>query len=371
MRALYGIFLILVFSILWVPSAYANSVDLKGLGRFDGWRDNPVAGYGVVVGLSGTGDSRRSRITQQTMQNVLTRMGLTVEEEDINSRNVAVVMVTATLPPSANVGERINVTVSSVGDARSLAGGVLLMTALLGPDEKTYALAQGPLITGGYNFESEGSFQQRNFPTSGKIEKGATVERPVRADILKDNHLTFYLYDPDFSTAHRVSSAINQRFGEHTSWAISADQVRIYFKKSVDFLTPFVSEMQSLKVDPQIDPRIVINERTGTVVAGGNVQISPVVIAQGGVRVTVKAHNQAVQPNGIFSGITPDVRSLIVRNTDLDVEDFESVVASFDNTTIGDLIQGLKEAGVDTREMIGILQAMKDAGALHAHLIVQ
>lgn len=371
MRLLFQNFLVLALMFLGAAPALADSVDLKGIGRFEGWRDNSVVGYGVVVGLSGSGDSRRNRVTQQTMQNVLTRMGLTVQQEDINGRNVAVVMVTATLPPSANMGERINVTVSSAGDARSLAGGVLLMTHLNGPDGKVYAVAQGPLITGGYNFESEGSFQQRNFPTSGKIERGATVERPVRANILKGGELSFLLYDPDFATSEQIAVAINQKFGTNTAWAVSADEVRIRYKGATDRLTRFVSEIQALKVDPQIDPRIVINERTGTVVAGGNVQISPVVVSQGEVRVTVQAHNQASQPGGYVGGYNPNIGSLLIRNTELDVEDFESVVASFDKTSIGDLIQGLKEAGVDTREMIGILQAMKDAGALHARLIVQ
>lgn len=365
-----AIIVILGVAFSWTLS-FASNVEVKGLGRFDGWRDNHLIGYGMVVGLSGSGDSRRSYVTQQSLSNVYGRMGVNIDQDDVSSRNVAVVMVTGTLPPSANVGDKINITVASTGDARSLAGGVLVLTPLLGPDGKDYAVAQGPLITGGFNFESEGSFQQRNFPTTARIEKGATVERSVHAKLLNsEKQLSFYLHDPDFKTASDIADAINERFVANTAWAVSADEVRIRNIFPDWKLTNFVSIIQSLVVEPQTHPRVVINERTGTVVAGADVKISPVVISQGGVRVTVRAENRASQPQFI-GGISPNTGSLIIRNTELQVQEHEDVVANFENSSIADLVMGLNEAGVDTKEMIAILQAMREAGALHAQIIVQ
>ena len=354
-----------------VPAS-ASTVEVQALGRFDGWRENALIGYGLVVGLSGSGDSRRSHVTRQTMQNVLDRLGVTVTEADISSRNVAIVMVVGTLPASANVGDRISVTVSSAGDARSLAGGTLLMTPLLGPDRRPYALAQGPLVTGGYSFESEANFQQRNYPTTARLELGATVEAPVNARLLDQNgDVAFLLNDPNFTTATRIAKAVNGQFGAGIARAVNADEVRIKYPGSRFQLTEFISNVQRLKVDPDRAPRIVVNERTGTIVAGADVTVSSVVVSQGDVKVTVIADNYASQP-AFISGFASDVSSLIVRNTELYVEQGDGeVVATFDNTTVADLVQGLSKAGVDTRGMISVLQAMKEAGALHSDIIIQ
>ncbi|WP_371395864.1 flagellar basal body P-ring protein FlgI [Fretibacter rubidus] len=352
--------------------ASAQNVDVKGLGRFEGWRDNALIGYGLVTGLSGSGDSRRSGVTRQTLQNVYSRLGVTVDQADISSRNVAVVLVMGTLPASANIGDRISVTVSSAGDARSLAGGTLLMTPLMGPDKKTYALAQGPLIVGGYSFESESNLQQRNYPTTARVEMGATVERPVNAELLKnDGTVSFLLSEPNFTTSERIASAVNRKFGTNRAYAVSADEVNIRYTDDPIRLASFISDIENLTVQPDRLPRIVINERTGTVVAGADVMLSSVVISQGDIRVTVTAENFASQPSFI-SGFANDVSSLVVTNTDLSVEQgTDDVVASFPNTSVADLVQGLAEAGVDTRRMIGILQAMKQAGALHSEIIIQ
>jgi len=352
--------------------SFAQDVSLKALGRFDGWRDNPLIGYGLVVGLSGSGDSTRSGVTKQTLQNVYSRLGITVEESKINSRNSAIVIVTATLPASGNVGEKISVIVASAGDARSLAGGTLLMTPLLGPDRKPYALAQGPLITGGYNFESASNFQQRNYPTTARLEMGATIETAVDAELLSESdNVIFYLNEPSFTTAQRVSQTINLNFGSNVAWAKNADEVRIKYDGSRADLTTFLSIIESLKATPDRVPRIVINERTGTVVAGGDVTVSSVVISQGDIKVTVTAENYASQPSFI-AGFANDISSLVVTNTDLSVDQGTGdVVATFDNTTVADLVQGLSKANVDTRRIISVLQAMKAAGALHSEIIVQ
>lgn len=360
-----------VAAVLCLP-ALAQDVTLKGLGRFSGWRENALIGYGLVVGLAGSGDSSRSVVTRQALDNVLTRLGMSVAQEDINSRNVAVVIVVGKLPASANVGDKIPVVVSSAGDARSLAGGTLLMTPLMGPDKRPYALAQGPLVTGGDSFDSQLNLSQRNYPTTARLEDGATVEMDVEAQLVgADNAIGFLLFDPNFTTATRIVSRINERFGEGVAWAKGADEVRINLVSGKERLIEFVSEIENIRVEPDRIPRVVINERTGTVVAGGDVTISSVVISQGDVQVTVTSDSYASQPSFI-AGFASDVRSLVVTNTKLDVERGKNeVVASFPNTTVADLARGLSAAHVDTRMIISILQAIRGAGALHADIVVQ
>ena len=353
-------------------ASVAQEVPLKGLGRFDGWRENSLIGYGLVVGLAGSGDSSRSAVTRQALRNVYNRLGTAVSEDDISSRNVAVVIVVARLPASANVGDHIPVTVSSAGDARSLPGGTLLMTPLLGPDSHPYALAQGSLVAGGDSFESQLNLRQRNYPTTARIEDGATVETAVNASLVNaDGEVGFLLNEPDFTTANRIASAINSHFGAAIATALSADEVRIHYRDPPDAITSFVSTIENLTVAPGRTPRVVINERTGTVVAGGDVTISSVVISQGDVRVTVTSENTASQP-AFISGFASDVRSLVITNTRLNVDrSSNDVVARFPNTTVADLVQGLSRAHVDTRRMISILEGVKSAGALNAEIVVQ
>jgi len=362
-----------VAATLSCPSrAAAQEVPLKALGRFDGWRENALIGYGLVTGLAGSGDTRRNAVTRQALGNVLSRLGTTVTDEQISSRNVATVIVTARLPASANVGDRIDATVASIGDARSLAGGTLLMTPLLGPDQKPYALAQGPLIVGGHSFESDLNRQQRNYPTSAVLQDGATIEAPVDARILgSEGEITFLLNDPSFATAQRIAEGVNARFGVELATVRNADEVRIRFNGAPQQFAAFAAELEALQIQPDAAPRVVINERTGTIVAGGDVMISSVVISQGDIRVTVTAENYASQPSFI-SGFANDVRSLIVTNTKLDVEQgVGDAVIRFPNTAVADLVQGLAQARVNTRRTISILQAIKAAGALHADIIVQ
>lgn len=352
--------------------AAGQQVPLSALGRFDGWRENALIGYGLVTGLAGSGDTRRNEVTRQALRNVLSRLGTSVTEEQISSRNVAVVIVMATLPASANVGDRIDAVVSSIGDARSLAGGTLLMTPLLGPDQRPYALAQGALVAGGHSFESDRNLNQRNYPTTALLQGGATIEAAVDARILRDDgELAFLLNDPNFGTAQSIAQAVDARFGADTAWVKNADEVRLRFRGDPRRLAAFVAELQSIPVQPTRTARVVINERTGTIVAGGDVTISSVVISQGDIRVTVTAENEASQPSFI-SGFASDVRSLVVTNTRLEVAQGDrDAVVHFPNTTVADLVEGLSRARVNTRRTISILQAMKAAGALHADVIVQ
>jgi flagellar P-ring protein precursor FlgI len=319
-------------------AAASERVRVKDLGRFLGWRDNALVGYGVVTGLSGSGDSPHSVATQQALSSVLSRLGANVPPEQLQSRNVATVIVTATLPPTARVGDRIDVNVASVGDARSLVGGTLLMTPLLGPDQKSYALAQGSLVVGGYDFRANGNLRQKNYPTSGTVAGGATVETPVDANILgADGRLTFVLKDPDFTTAERVAEGLNRTLGEGIARAQGADSIVINAAGSSNDVNRLIAEIENVSVSPDEIARVVINERSGTVVAGAGVQISSVVVAQGDIKVSVS--------------VDREVR--------------------FPNTTVADLVRALAKARVDTRSTIAILQAIKAAGALHADIIVQ
>jgi flagellar P-ring protein precursor FlgI len=373
MRALRFLLLPLLLAGTAAP-ALADEIRVKDMGRFLGWRDNALVGYGIVTGLAGSGDSPRSEVTRQAMRNVLSRMGANVAPEQVQSRNVAAVMVTAKLPASANVGDAIDVTVSSIGDARSLVGGTLLMTPLMGPDQRSYALAQGPVVVGGYGFESDLNLRQKNYPTSGQLPGGATVETSVSSNLLGGRgELTFVLKDADATTAERVADGINAALGNGAARVRDAGAVVIAAAGAGGGdVNRLMAQIENVRVTPAEHNRIVINERSGTVVAGGGVQISSVVISQGDIKVSVSVDNQASQPlySGFGSGGS-GVRSLVVTNTRLDVQDSRDAVVRFPNTTVSELIQGLSQVRVNTRGMIAILQAMKAAGALHAEIIVQ
>jgi len=351
--------------------AHAEEVRIKDMGRFLGWRDNALVGYGIITGLAGSGDTPRSEITRQTLSNVLSRLGISVPPDQLASRNVAAVVVTATLPPSANIGDRIDATVTSVGDARSLVGGTLLMTPLMGPDQRSYALAQGALVVGGYNFQDSVNLRQKNYPTAGILPGGATVEAPVEANLVNtDRKLTFILKDPDFTSAQRIAEALNSRLGYGVATVRGADAVLINAGLFGGNVNRLIAQVENVTITPDQSARVVINERSGTVVSGGSARISSVVISQGDVKVAVSVDRQASQPY-VYGIASPDTRSLIVTNSKLDVEDNRDAVVHLTDTTVADLVHALSKARVGTRATIAILQAIKAAGALHAEIIVQ
>jgi flagellar P-ring protein FlgI len=372
-RALLALLLVLGSLGSACASAQTGDVRVKDLGRFLGWQESALVGYGLVTGLSGSGDSPHSNVTQQALSNVLSRLGANVPAADLESRNVAAVIVTASLPPTARVGDQINVTVTSIGDARSLVGGTLLMTPLLGADQHGYALAQGSLVVGGYNFRDNGNLRQKNYPTSGVIVGGANVETAVEAKLLDaDGKLTFVLADPDFTTAERVADGLNLALGPGTARAKDAETVLIDAGGDPAELTRRIADIESVAVRPDQPARVVINERSGTVVAGGTVQISSVVIAQGDVKVSVDAFHDYVEPVGRGGGGRRGGGGLIVTNSTLDVSEGNGdAVVRLPNTTVADLARALAQAKVDTRGTIEILQAIKAAGALHADIVVQ
>jgi flagellar P-ring protein precursor FlgI len=349
-------------------AAQANDVRLKDLGHFLGWRDNALVGYGIVTGLAGSGDSPRSAVTRQALSNVLSRLGANVPSDLLQSRNVAAVIVTATLPPSANVGDRIDVTVTSIGDARSLAGGMLLMTPLLGPDRRPYALAQGSLVVGGYNFQDSINVRQKNYPTSGIVVGGATVETAVTASIAAaDGRLTFVLRDPDFTTAQRIADRLNGRFGAGSAAVRGADAVTIDSRTVGGDSTQAIASIETLSIVPDRAARVVINERTGTVVAGGGIRVSSVVVAQGDIKVAISVDRQA---SPYLYGTSDSI--VVAPTTRLDVSDRDNdSVIRLPDSTVGDVVRALARAKVSTRNTIAVLQAIKAAGALHADIIVQ
>lgn len=360
--------LAMVFS---AGSAMAQEVRLKDLGRFAGWRENPLVGYGVVTGLAGTGDSPRNEVTRQALRNVFSRLGIAVSPDMIQSRNVAVVLITANLPASANIGDRIDVSVSSAGDARSLAGGTLLMTPLVGPDQQAYALAQGALVVGGYRYEADQNLRQKNLPTAGVMPGGATVERAVEATLTDVSGIaTFLLRDPDITTAENVARGINSRMGNGVASVRGADAVVIDTRAWRGPLNTFFAQVENVTVMSAGLARVVVNERSGTIVAGGDVRISEVTVAQGDIKVEVSVDNTATGAN-IYGGYVRSASALVVSNTRLDVHEDPTAVMHFPGASVADLAQGLSRAGVPVRTMIAILQAMRTAGALHADIVVQ
>lgn len=351
-----------------------GAVRLKDLGRFAGVRDNSVIGYGLVVGLSGTGDSRRSLTTVQSVSNMLQEFGLQVPASGINSRNVAAVLVTAKVPGFMNVGDRLDVNVSSIGDASSLAGGTLLMTPLRGPDREVYAMAQGSLAIGGYRFEQNGTVRQKNHPTSGNIPEGGLAERVIAPQLLTaDGGIELVLNDPDFTTASRVATLINRSVPGAQATPVTAGRIRLAApSREPAGIVAMVSAVENLSVEPDLKARVVVNERTGTIVSGGNVYLSAITVTQGDIRVAIDQRFIVSQPDGNLYRPGIGVRTAVVPETTMDV--IESPLKAVNlpqGATIEDLVAALKGVKASSRDVIAILQGVKRAGALHAELIIQ
>ena len=354
-------------------SAQDFGVRIKELGRLDGVRENMVSGYGIVSGLAGTGDSTRSQATLQSVANALREFGLNVTPAQLASRNVAAVLVTATLPAFARSGDRLDVIVSSMGDARSLTGGALLMTPLYGPDRQIYALAQGAVSVGGYKFELNANVVQKNHPTTGIVPEGAVVEADLTAQVLSpDGTMRLVLFDPDYTTASRIATAVNEKLSASAA-AMDAGRVAIRVPEGErERLVDFVARLESLTVQPDLRARVVINERTGTVVSGGGVRLSNVSVTHGDLKVTVVTDFLVSQPGGVLVRPGPGIRTEVVPRTRIDAnEEGLSSVTMPAGATVSDLVAALKQVKSTTREVIAILQSIKRAGALHAELVIQ
>jgi len=374
-RARLAIGIALLVALLAAASSGAvEGVRLKDLGRIDGVRDNMVVGYGLVTGLAGTGDSSRSQATLQSIVNALQSFGVNATMSQLSTRNVAGVMVVATLPAYARPGDKLDVNVSSVGDARSLSGGTLLMMPLYGPDKSVYALAQGPLAVGGYKYELNGNSVQRNHPTAGTISEGATVEKNVAARIVKDDsRIDVLLSDPDYTTASRVAEAVNANLQNRVARAVDAGRVAVDIPLSDrDRIVDFVARVENTIVQPDQRARVVVNERTGTVVSGGDVRISAVTVAHGNLRVSIVTDYLVSQPNGAFVNPGSQISTQVVPQTRVDAnEDNVNVVSLPPDTKVAELVEALNKIKTNTRDVIAVLQSIKAAGALHAELILQ
>ncbi|RQO63590.1 flagellar biosynthesis protein FlgI [Paucibacter sp. KBW04] len=352
--------------------AYAQPIRIKDLGRLSASRENSLVGFGLVTGLAGTGDSQRSKATRQSIANLLSRFDLAVPSDDILSRNVAVVTVTASLASYSRAGDTLDVTVTSVGDARSLAGGSLLMTPLKGPDGRVYALAQGALTVGGYRYDANNNLVQKNHPTVGLVSGGATVELGLVGERAPVEAITYVLHSADFTTAGRIADAINESTGSEVAEVRDASGIDIRVPEAFRSQIPaYMRQLETLSVMPDRQARVIVNERTGTVVTGGDVRISKVAVSHDDLKVTVEAETSVSQPL-LVRQTGAGVRTQVVTNSRLIVEDGGSTkFVPAGDTTVADLVQALTRLKTKTRDIIAILQAIKAAGALHAELIIQ
>lgn len=338
---------------------------LKELISIGGVRDNLLIGYGLVVGLAGTGDRVQTVFSAQSLTNLLERMGLTVSPTAIQVKNTAAVMVTATLPPFSQPGARIDATVSAIGDSPSLQGGILLMTGLKGPDGQVYAVAQGALVLGGFVAGGQGNSKSVNHPTVGRMPNGAIVERGVPAVAFGDQ-LHLQLQQADFATAARIASAVNKQF-EGVAHAENSALVTVNVPESWRKQpTEFIAEIERLTIETDSTGRIVVNERTGTIIMGKQVHIAPVAIMQGNLTVEIQTTQEVSQPNALSSGTTKQVAQV---NVGVSQDAAKNLVLK-NGATVEELVQALSSIGSSPRDIISILQNLKTAGALEAELEV-
>ena len=362
-------------SVLLLAGGLAQAdVRIKDLARFEGASDRAILGYGLVVGLPGTGDSQRNLPTLQSVSNMLREFGLQVPPVSVSSRNVAAVLVTASLPGVLRPGDKLDVNVSSIGDARSLAGGTLLHTPMIGADRSVYAAAQGPIAVGGYRIEQNGNVEQKNFPTSGTIPEGAVAERELTPRLVnRDGTLDLILNDPDYTTATRVAETINRLLPQTGATALESGRVRLNVRDDSEAgIVRLIAAVENLGVEPDARARVVVNERTGTIVSGGNVWLSAVTVTQGDIRVSITTDYLVSQPNGLYVRPSPNISTAIVPQTRIGVREPEAQSVNLkQGATITDLVGALRAVKVSSRDIISVLQGIKRAGALHAELIIQ
>jgi len=357
--------LTVVAFVLLLPSS-SEASRLKDLVEIEGFRSNKLVGYGLVVGLSGTGDSGSSVLVKQSMANLLKRLGTRVSARDIKAKNVAVVLVTAELPPFARPGMKMDVLVSSSGEAKSLQGGVLIATPLKGPDRKTYAIAQGALSSGGFSVKGlSGSSAVKNHPTAGRIPDGAMVEVGAPT-VFRSDRVTLLLKDPDFTTASRIAKAIDATLSSEV--AIVRDPGAVTVKIRPEWrarAVHFVATLESIHAVPDVPARIIVDERTGTVVVGAGVTLSSVAVAHGALTVTVSEGTQISQPGILSGGDT----ATAAKDSKLQVDEAKGDLRVLPNsTTVGDVAAALNALGAKPRDLVSIFQALKAAGALRAEI---
>ncbi len=340
---------------------------VKDIASVEGVRDNQLVGYGIVVGLRGTGDSSQTVFPLQTLESALERMGVSLQGNAtaLQTRNMAGVFLSGTLPPFARPGNKLDVTVSSAGDARSLEGGVLLMTPMSGPDGQIYAQAQGPMVLGGYSVTANGSSKSVNYPTTARIPSGAIVERGVPLDLTRMRTLSLLLNDADFATAETVAAAINRELSRPLAHAIDSRRIEMQPATGED-VAALLARVEEVEVEVLPRAKVVVNERTGTVVIGGNVTLQPVTILHGGLVVNIVSRMEVSQPNAMAQGTTQAVQQTTVEAQDKPANRIELR----EGATVEDLVENLQQIGATARDIVSILQAMKEAQALEAELEV-
>ncbi|MDR3045678.1 MAG: flagellar basal body P-ring protein FlgI [Desulfovibrio sp.] len=344
----------------------AGAVRIKDIASFGGVRDNQLVGYGLVVGLGGTGDKKDSTFTMSSMVNLLERMGVAVDQAKLKPKNVAAVMVTTRMPVSAKPGTRLDVTVSSMGDATSLQGGVLLITPLKGVDGKVYSLAQGPLALGGFAVEGQAARAQKNVTTVGTIPGGAIVERGIPFQFNSQDTLTLHMSSADFSTTMQVVERLNRVMGGSYAKAQDATTVALDVPPAYrGNLVPLMASIENIEVTPDGPAKVVVDEKTGTVVLGRDVRISRVAVAHGSLQVTVQEGMDVSQPGPFSQGQT-----VATPRTDINVREENRRLMLMEGATLQELVDGLNAIGATPRDLVSILRAMKTAGALHADLEV-
>lgn len=345
---------------------YAEATRLKDIASFRGTATNPLIGYGLIVGLNGTGDKDKTQFTVSTLANLLDNVGVHVDPSQVKVKNVAGVMVTAKLPPFARVGAKVDVQVSSIGDAKSLEGGTLLMTPLKGPDGKTYALVQGPISTGGFSASGQGgSSVQKNHPTVGFISGGATVEQEIPINYNELDNVDLILKTPDFTTANKIAAGVNAVLNGQYARPVDAASIKLQIPEGYgDRIVEVISRLENMEVQPDVVAKVIINERTGTIVMGEHVRISPVAVAHGSLTVQVSEKMNVSQPEPFTKGQT-----VVTPQSKVEVQEGKGALAMIGGgVTLGQVVQGINAIGATPRDLINILQAIKAAGALQAEL---
>ena len=363
---------ILLMTILFIATSTSsvNATRIKDIVDVEGVRDNMLVGYGLVVGLNGTGDSLgNSPFTRQSLIAMLERMGVNIRDQNINTQNIAAVIVTATLPPFTNQGTKIDITISTLGDSDSLQGGTLLVTPLLGADAKVYAVAQGPLVISGFTADGDGASVTQGTPTTARIASGAIVEREIKFDLNELETVRLGLRNPDFTTARRIAKAINRFTGTGIANAENPASVKVRLPKNrkTNFVE-LITDIEQLRIEPDQIAKVIIDEKSGTIVMGRDVRISTVAIAQGSLTIRISENPEASQP----APFSTQGETVILPRTDIFISNDEDAKLAVlnDGVSLQDLVTSLNSLGIGPRDIITILQSIKAAGALQAEIEV-
>lgn len=360
-------YLLCLVVLLEMSGEAAGAARLKDIADIEGVRSNQLIGYGLVVGLEGTGDKRGASFTPQSMSNLLERLGIRVDPDDLSLSNVAAVVATATLPPFARPGAQLDVTLSSIGDAKTLQGGVLLMTPLKGADGQVYAVAQGAVSLGGFVVSEGGDTAQKNHATVARVPRGASVERAIPFDLFSDGQIRIVLKNPDFTTVTRVQAAVNRFLGGRAAKAVDSASVILPLDSELGSAPiHLLASLEELDVEPDTSARVVVNERTGTIIIGEHVRVSTIALAHGNINIAIRTETSVSQPNAFGEGNTE-----VVDNVDIQVtEEGGKISLMKKSVELSDVVDALNSLGATPRDLIAIFQALKESGALQADLVI-